>query len=71
MLGDMNIQNGCWLLEMVDGFRFPHEYRCSNSEQRRLLIEELWEQDPKKKLLQIDVYGDGSVRTSIPPRTVA
>lgn len=37
-------------------------------EARRKIIEEIYEQDPQTQLIQLDIYKDGTVHASVPPR---
>lgn len=67
----MSLCNGHWIVQLVDGYRFPKTIRAKDTTERRRTIEELWEKDDKAKLLQIDVYANGDISVSVPPREIA
>lgn len=66
----MGLCNGHWVVRLIDGYRFPETTRSLSTTDRRRIIEELWDQDPDTRLLQIDVYANGDITVSIPPRTI-
>lgn len=66
-----NLCNGQWVVRLRDGFRFPDTIRASSKDDRRRIIEEIWEQDATANLLQIDVYGNGDINVSVPPKVIA
>lgn len=63
--------NGIWVVNFVEGTRFPQTIRAKDRREQRRIIEEIWGQNDTAQLLQVDVYDDGSINVSIPPREIA
>ncbi len=57
---------GLWIVRLdEDGHRFPTQIPTKDEVDRRRIVRELPEASPAMKLLAVDVYSDGSIRSTL------